>query len=70
MIPRNPVRPSVSEAPAGADDSPIFDVMLQDPELSGQKSGIAVETIHLTIRSGTVTLVPAIVEADLCRSAT
>ena len=39
--------------------------MLQDPELSGQKSGIAVETLQFNIQSGTVTLVPAIVEAAL-----
>ena len=32
---------------------------------SGQKYGIEVETRHLTVHSGMVTLVPAIVEADL-----
>ena len=39
--------------------------MLQDTELSGQKSGMTVETLHLTIHSGTVTLVPAAVDTDL-----
>ena len=39
--------------------------MLQVTELSGQKSGIAVETLHLTTHYGTVTLVPAIVESGI-----
>ena len=39
--------------------------MLQDTELSGQKSGMAVETLPLTIQSGTVALVPAVVDADI-----
>ena len=50
--------------PTGGNESPTFEAMLQDTELSGQKTGIAVEALHLTIHSGTVTLVPAIVEAD------
>ena len=33
--------------------------------MSGQKSGMAVETLLLTIQSGTVTLVPAVVDADI-----
>ena len=37
MIPRNPVRPRASEVPTGANESPTFDVMLQDSEPSGQK---------------------------------
>ena len=65
MVPINPVQPRASEVPTGANESPTFDVLLQDTELSGQKSGMAVETLHLTIPSGAVTLVPAIVEADL-----
>ena len=65
MIPRNPVRPRASEVPTGTNESPTFDVMLQDTELSGQKSGMTVETLHLTIHSGTVTLVPAVVDTDL-----
>ena len=43
MVPRNPVRPRASEVPTGANESPTFDVMLQDTELSGQKSGVTVE---------------------------
>ena len=39
--------------------------MLQDAALSGQEPGVAVETLLLTIPSGTVTLVPAVVEADI-----
>jgi len=65
MIPRNPVRPRASEVPTGANESPTFDAMLQDAELSGQKSGMTVETLHLTIHSGTVTLVPAVVDTDI-----
>ena len=65
MIPRNPVRPRVSEVPTGTSESPTFDVMLQDAELSRQKSGMAVKTLLLTIQSGTVTLVPAVVDADI-----
>ena len=45
--------------------SPTFDVMLQDAALSGQEPGMAVETLLLTIQSGTVTLVPAVVDADI-----
>ena len=33
--------------------------------MSGHKSGMAVETLLLTIQSGTVTLVPAVVDADI-----
>ena len=65
MTPINPVWPRASAVPTGAHASPTFDVMLQDIELSGQNTGIAVETLHLTIHAGTVTLVPAIVEADI-----
>jgi len=65
MIPRNPVRPRVSEVPTGTSESPTFDVMLQDAALSGQEPGMAVETLLLTNQSGTVTLVPAVVEADI-----
>ena len=68
MIPINPVRPRVSEVPTGTRESPTFDVMVQDAELSGQKSGMAVETLLLTIQSGTVTLIPAGVDTDLAES--
>ena len=44
MIPRNPVRPRACEAPTGTNESPTFDVMLQETDLSGQKSGMTVET--------------------------
>ena len=37
---------------------------MQDTERSGQKSGMTVDTLHLTSHSGTVTLVPAVVDAD------
>ena len=65
MIPINPVRPRASEVPIGANESPTFDVMMQDAELFGQKFGMAADTLILTFQSGTVTLVPAIVETDL-----
>ena len=64
-VPRNPVRPRVSEVPTGTNESPTFDVMLQGAALSGQEPGMAVETLLLTIQSGTVTLVPAVVEFDI-----
>ena len=38
---------------------------MQDSVLAGQEPGMAVETLLLTIQSGTVTLVPAVVEADI-----
>jgi len=38
--------------------------MLQDTELSRLKPGVAVETVHLTIQSGTVTLVPVVTDAE------
>jgi hypothetical protein len=65
MIPGNPLRPRAFEVPPGVNDSPTFEVRLRDTELSRQKPGAAVETVHLTIQSGTVTSVPAIVDADL-----
>ena len=65
MIPRNPIRPRAFDVPTGANESPTFDVMLQDTELSRPKPGVAVETVHLTIQSGIVTLAPAIADADL-----
>ena len=45
--------------------SATCDVMLQDAALSGQEPGMAVETFLLPIQSGTVTLVPAVVEVDI-----
>ena len=41
--------------------SPTFDVMRQDAALSGQEPGMAVETLLLTMQSGTDTLVPTVV---------
>ena len=38
---------------------------MQDSVLAGQEPGMAVETLLLTIQSGTVTLVPAAVETDI-----
>ena len=38
---------------------------MQDSVLAGEEPGMAVETLLLTIQSGTVTLVPAVVEADI-----
>ena len=64
MIPRNPLRPRAFEVPTGANESPTFEVRLQDTELSRLKPGVAVETVHLTIQSGTVIIVPAIVDAE------
>ena len=43
----------------------LFNVMLQDAVLAGQEPGMAVETLLLTVQSGTITLVPAVVEADI-----
>ena len=43
----------------------LFNAMLQDAVLAGQELGMAVETLLLTIQSGTVTIVPAVVEADM-----
>ena len=34
MVPRNPVRPRVSEVPTRTNESPTFNVMLQDAALS------------------------------------
>ena len=45
MSPRKPVRPRVSEVPTVTSASPTFDVMLQEAALSGQESGMAVETL-------------------------
>ena len=42
-----------------------FNDILQDAVLSGQEPGMAVEALLLTIQSGTVTLVPAVVETDI-----
>ena len=64
MIPRNPIRPRAFEVPTGANESPKFDVMLHDVELSRTKPGVAVATVHLTIQYGTVVLVLAIADAD------
>ena len=38
--------------------------MLQDTELSRLKPGVAVETVHLSIQSGTATIVPVVDDAD------
>ena len=54
----------LSKFPTGAHESPTFEVMLQDRELSRLKLGVVVETVHVTIQSGTVTLVPAITDVD------
>ena len=64
-VPRNPVRPRVYEVPIETIESPTFNAMMQDSVLAGQEPGMAVETLLLTIQSGTVTLVPAVVEADI-----
>ena len=64
VIPRNPLTPRAFEVPTGANESPTFEVMLQGMKLTRLKPGVAVETVHLTIQSGTVTLVPAIADAD------
>ena len=64
MIPRNTLRPRAFEVPTGINDSPTFEVMLQDTELSRLKLRVAVATYHLTNQSGTVTLVPVVADAD------
>ncbi len=46
----------------------VLHAMLQNSVLVGQEPGMAVETLLLTIQSGTVTLVPAVVEADIDES--
>ena len=38
---------------------------MQDSVLAGHEPGMAMETLLLTIQSGTVSLVPAVIEADL-----
>ena len=65
MIPRNPIRPRSFEVPTGANETPTFDVMLQDTELSRIKPGVAAERVHVTIQSGIVTLVPTISDVDV-----
>ena len=64
MIPRNPLRPRAFEVPTGANESPTFEVRLQDTELSRLNPGAAVGTVHLTIQSGTVSLVLATADAE------
>ena len=65
MVPRNPVRPRVYEVPTEPNDSPTFNALMQDSVLAGQAPEMAVETLFLTIQSGTVTLVPVVIEADI-----
>ena len=65
MVPRNPARPRVYEVPTEPNESPTFNVLMQDSVLAGQAPGKAVETLLLTRQSGTVSLVLAFIEADI-----
>ena len=53
------------EVPTEPNENPTFNVLIQDSVLAGQEPGMAVETLLLTIQYGTVTIVPAVVEADI-----
>ena len=64
MIPRNPLRPRVFDIPTEANECIAFDRDLQDRTPAPQGTSVALETIHLTSQSGTVTLVPTIADAD------
>ena len=65
MVPRNPVRPRVYEVPTETNESPTVNALMQDSVLAGQEPGMAVETLLLTSQSGTVSLVLAVIEADI-----